>query len=248
MLDGKNGKMTNEKVSALIRKVRALRQKTEENGCTEAEAITAASLAARILEEYDISLADVNKAENADECRQETMKKRKKIHPAFKYCGVSIGKLCQVEVWKDNGATPMFFGYPNDVEVAKYLLAVCMVAMDGDWSTYMDKRMADGQKISMKIHASFMAGMGCRLSKRIKDLDWERRKKAKGTGSNALVVADKMLVIREELNKQLPSLNLEPGRTNRFYGDADAIRAGGAAADKVGLHRGVDGREQARIE
>ena len=204
--------MTDEKVSALIRKVRALREKTEDNGCTEAEAITAASLAARILEEYDISLAEVDQAENAAECRQEMMKKRKKIHPAFNWCGVSIGKLCQVEVWREDGATPIFFGYPSDVEVAKYLLAVCMAAMDGDWSIYMDERLANGQKISMKIHAAFMVGMGNRLAKRIGDLDWERRRKAEGTSKNALVVADKMLVIKAELNRQLPSLNLKPGR------------------------------------
>ena len=239
--------MSDEKVSALIRKVRALRQKTEENGCTEAEAITAASLSARILEEYDISLADVNKAENAAECRQESTEKRRKLHPASRYCGVSIGELCQVKVWKD-GSTLKFFGYPSDVEVAKYLLAVCTAAMDGDWSIYMDKRMAAGLKISMKIHASFMAGMGCQLSSRIKDLNWERRKKAERIGGNALVVADKMVTIEEEFNRQLPSINIGPSRAKTFYGNVGAMNAGGDAADKVGLHRGVDGRGQAQIE
>ena len=239
--------MTNEKVSALIRKIRALRQKTEDNGCTEAEAIIAASLAARILEEYDISLAEVDQAENAAECRRESMGERRKIHPAFKWCGVSIGELCQVKVWKENGATPMFFGHPSDVEVAKYLLAVCMAAMDGDWQTYMKERMNSGKKISMKIHAAFMAGMGCRLTKRINDLDWERRNKVGGTTGNALVVVDKMALIEVEFSRQLPSVNLKQGRSNHFRGDAHAIRAGNAAADKVGLHRGIDGRGQAQI-
>ena len=239
--------MSDEKVSALIRKVRALRQKTEENGCTEAEAITAASLAARILEEYDISLADVNKAENAAECRQESTEKRRKLHPASQYCGVSIGELCQVKVWRD-GSTLKFFGYPSDVEVAKYLLAVCTAAMDGDWSIYMDKRMANGQAISMLIHASFMKGMASELDNRIRELSWKRKAKVQGTGSKALVVADKMLVIEGEFNRQFPSLELNPGKTSTISGDAHAIYAGIDAGGKVGLHRGVDGRGQAQIE
>ena len=239
--------MSDEKVSALIRKVRALRQKTEENGCTEAEAITAASLSARILEEYDISLADVNKAENAAECRQESMEKRRKLHPASRYCGVSIGELCQVKIWKDGG-TLKFFGYPSDVEVAKYLLAVCTAAMDGDWSIYMNKRMANGQAISMLIHASFMKGMASELDNRIRELSWKRKAKVQGTGSKALTVADKMLVIEGEFNRQFPSLEFVWGKTTTISGDAHAIYAGIDAGGKVGLHRGVDGRGQAQIE
>ena len=239
--------MSDEKVSALIRKVRALRQKTEENGCTEAEAITAASLAARILEEYDISLADVNKAENAAECRQESTEKRRKLHPASRYCGVTIGELCQVKVWKDGG-TLKFFGYPSDVEVAKYLLAVCTAAMDGDWSIYMDKRMANGQAISTLIHASFMKGMASELNYRIGELSWNRKAKVQGAGSKALMVADKMLVIEGEFNRQLPGLTINPGKTSTVSGDAHAVYAGIDAGGKVGLHRGVDGRGQAQIE
>ena len=239
--------MSDEKVSALIRKVRALRQKTEENGCTEAEAITAASLAARILEEYDISLADVNKAENAAECRQESTEKRRKLHPASRYCGVTIGELCQVKIWKDGG-TLKFFGYPSDVEVAKYLLAVYTAAMDGDWSIYMDKRMANGQAISMLIQASFMKGMASELNYRIGELSWERKAKVQGAGSKALMVADKMLVIEGEFNRQLPGLTVKPGKTSTVSGDAHAIYAGIDAGGKVGLHRGVDGRGQAQIE
>ena len=240
--------MANEKVSVLIRKVRALREKTESNGCTEAEAIAASKVAARILEEYDISLAEMDAAEDAAKCRQESMGKRRKMHPALNWCGVAIGELCQVKVWKGKGnGTPMFFGYPSDVEVAKYLLAVCMTAMDGEGSIYIENRIADGLKVSMKIHAAFMAGMGHRLAERIKDLDWERRKKAEEVTGNALVVLDKMALIEVEFDRQLPSINLKPGPPNKFRGDAGAIHAGKFAADKVGLHKGVDGRGQARI-
>ena len=46
--------MTNTKRESIIKKINLLKEKTTANGCSEAEAMTAAEMISRLLQEYDL--------------------------------------------------------------------------------------------------------------------------------------------------------------------------------------------------
>ena len=57
-------------------RIQALRAKTMDNGCTEAEAMMAAAKVAELLDRYDLTLSDVELRESA--CERRVFETRRK--------------------------------------------------------------------------------------------------------------------------------------------------------------------------
>lgn len=229
-----NGRKQRE---AIIAKVRALLAKTIENGATEAEALFAAAKAAELMAKYDLEMDEV-------EAREAGVKQADRdMDPVFAHhlarvCW-AIADLCGVRTWGDGGGALLskqtFFGLPHDVEVAGYLADVCERAMANDlasasaaggWALFPRKRAV--------LSDSFLAGMSRRLSERISELAWTRKR---ATGS-ALVPLKDAIIEREMEDK---GIELEDSRVGKRDVDREAFRQGRAAGEKVGLNAAVGG-------
>ena len=111
------GKAKREK---LLAKIRALLAMTEENGCTEAEAMSAAAAADKLLQEYDLTYSDVD-MEN--EVRGERYGCRRKAfvrpgckteHEVARWCFQTLLRYFNCRGYADNDETSVIFGTIED--------------------------------------------------------------------------------------------------------------------------------------
>lgn len=218
-----------EKIAA---RIRALRAKTVENGCTEDEAVAAAEMLAKLLAKYNMTLDEAElRASPFDRHTEEhtdwTGERLWKIADA-------VSVLTAARYWQSRpGTFPIeitFFGFAHEVEVARYMLEICANAM----------RMEQGRQCRrFKLFTSdrqrrrvtpFLDGMADRLAERIRAL-----KPKEATGNGLIVLHDALV------DQAMPKIENRRARGSR---DLDAgYKEGRAAADRVALNRGLSGRD-----
>src|SRR5579863_746686 len=97
----------------------ALRAKTIDNGCTEAEALAAAAKVAELLDRYDLSLSDVEI--RAAPCERRSYETRAKKRIPLDECISAIAAFCDCRVWREKNSAGegsyVFFGLRADIEV-----------------------------------------------------------------------------------------------------------------------------------
>lgn len=217
----------------LLQRIRALAVRTVENGCTEAEAMEAAKLMAKLCDEFDLSLDNLTlKNEVCIKVTLETGNKNR--HPPAGMCMNAISKYCDVRSWSSpsqrNGLSYVILGLPSDVELAKYLYTYINDAMQSEW---LWQRSFMGLQSHQR--ASFYLGMATRLSQRLLDMKRERTNTA-STGT-ALVV-QKTAIVEEAFNNLGMKLRSAPKRHITL--ENTAISAGIKAAEGVSLHRPIE--------
>lgn len=247
----------------IIAKLRALMAKTTDNGCTEAEAMAAAELAASLMAKYDLSLDDV--ALGASRCAQETMRAERPGHPLSR-CLKAIAELCDCKVWKNTGwrttvqhdlfggvtssrgveeETYIFFGLPHDVEIARYLATICLGAMNRAAVEFRANRLggkpatkAEKAEFAASLDA-FLCGMASSMSVSIRALKWKQRQEAAAANPGRDLVALKQAIVRRDF----AALGIELSRGCRGgIGGGAAFAAGAKAGEAVRFHQGVGGR------
>lgn len=219
--------------AALAARIRALLSKTTAAGCTEAEALAAASLASRLMAQYDLTYADLGIERTV---RGESYGARKRAwtaHPV-RDCLAAIADLFDTMCWR-LGPDLVFFGQAEDTERAHGLTTIIQLAMDHEWSRFWvapdrDKRMCFGSS-----HRSFMLGMAIRVGERIDQLKAER--------SRASVTGRELVVIRAEIvNEKFDAYARQTGirlrqeaKTKIDIRSARAYDAGRAAGDRANI-------------
>ena len=88
---------------SIARKIRALQAKTITNGCTEAEAVHAIEKIAQLVDQYNITLTEVEvREEGCERVDFHTNTKQMKFdHRGYAFA--AIGKLTQCKVWRRIG-------------------------------------------------------------------------------------------------------------------------------------------------
>lgn len=114
-----------DKLSKIKATIRALREKTAANGCTEDEAIAAANKAAELLSKHGLSEADLT----ADlfDFSTHPVGKRSPLEVIW----VATGRFADCKVWLERAADGIrvtFFGRDVDVLVAEYVHEVLSAA------------------------------------------------------------------------------------------------------------------------
>lgn len=220
-----------DRISAIIR---ALRQKTVANGCTEGEAVIAAAKLAQILKDYNMTVDEA-------ELRASPFDRHQELHedavgerlwkPAS-----AIGELTGAQFWTSSaGVFPVqvnFFGFAHEVDVARYLIEICARAMRTEARR---QNAAYGLLVPAarrrKVNP-FLDGMADRLRERILAL-----KPPPVTGTGIIVLRGAL--IKAEMS--LIGINLQDKRTRPSM-DADSTYGDGRrAAERVALHRGLTG-------
>lgn len=94
-------------------RVRALLAMTTKNGCTEAEAMTAAAMAAKLMEQHDLEAKDVAALKDERIAQQSwpfaSTERARKMHAAGIYVAVTIAEFFDCKCWR-NYTEIIFFG------------------------------------------------------------------------------------------------------------------------------------------
>jgi uncharacterized protein DUF2786 len=226
-----------ERVKRIIRELQA---KTEENGCTEQEAMSAAAKMGRLLEDYGLNIDEVGIREDASQCRKN------EVYAADQFAGTLISGIksfCDIIAYQvggeGHGMKYCLFGTPHDLEIAQYLYEVCAEAMEHDWVAYMNVH-----GYSMKKRASFRMGFSGRVYERLRQMKAERDARNASTCRDLIVLKDQL--VKAEWAKQ--GIRLVKSR-GTVAADNHAYGHGHAAGGRVNLNNpitGGPGRDQLR--
>lgn len=226
-----------DKIKAKIVK---LLSKTEDKGCSEAEAVMAAEKAAELMTHYDIEATELDFRSKS--CVKKSADLRKYGNKIIAdTVSVQIARLCDVRGWKSSGeGKKYYFGFEQDVDIALYLYDLIGTAILNELEAYKNSSdyedaKADGYH-GISLMTSFFHGIHDRLCERVRVLADEKKQKV-AKSANALVPV-KMEKINDEFGDL--GLNLSSSRSYRYGSHAgSAYKAGQASANRIGISKGV---------
>ncbi|WP_170181924.1 DUF7168 domain-containing protein [Phreatobacter stygius] len=219
---------TREKVRA---KIAALRRMTRAAGCTEAEALAAAALAARLMQEHLLKEVDLDIGEAS--AREPVVRPGWRTLLAATIARCTNTALIRIEDIEGRRpvASVMFIGTSPGPEVALYLRDVCFRAVDkqvAEFKTSTFYRRRRNLSTKRAAVADFTAALIMRLRMRLVDLFAP----LKNDAARSLAEAAR--------DRRFPSASgiKVPPRRSRFD---EAGSLGWRAANDVALNRGVAG-------
>lgn len=219
----------------IVERVRALLSMTVENGCTEAEAMTAAGKAAKYMEAYDLTYKDVEDVNDTRIAQQSSpmpsAQNRRHMHAAGLYTAVGIGDFFDCRCWRDQTEIN-FFGDRDDVMLAHVTLNMMRIAMDRELDDFMER---EGWSIDVHhatLKASFLRGMGHRIHERFAELKHERQNKTRSRGNELIVVKGEL--VDAEFAKLFPD-GLGKTRPQKPVGSDLAYAYGADAANRQNI-------------
>jgi len=232
---------SSDKRAALLDRITALLAKTEEHGCTEAEALAAAELASKLMTKYGLSLSELQSiSAPADVCEtNETTIGRVRSHEVL-HVADAISHYTDTRYWyrrdyEHRTVSLAYFGLVADVQVATYVTNILRNAMDTEWKTYWNAHRKDSASSARTARANFMRGMAHRLSNRLDAMKAAQNKTA-DNDCRAIVVIKKDIV-----DKAFEAIEIEITieATREFLSDSGAYQAGDLAGGRVTIASGA---------
>ena len=122
--------MTSELAKVKAR-IKALAAKTVEAGCSEHEALHAAEMVGRLLDQYNLSMDEIDIREEI--CVLSEVPAGSKRRMPVDGAVVPIARFCEVKTWHakraDETAVYCFYGFEPDVAMAVHLFTVVAAAV-----------------------------------------------------------------------------------------------------------------------
>lgn len=223
-----------------IRICRGLMERTEERGCTEAEAMANALKLGELMKQNDLELTDLIVKDTSDMVWAEVYAADHEIGSII----VGIGKLCSCITYTDSGQTTVatfkMFGHAPDIEYAKFLYEICAEAADVGFTAWMQQ---PGNKYSVANRRDWRRGYGGRISRLMSELrearDEEAARRAMEmgtTGTNLVVLKDQ--IVQAEYDRVGPKLVYGRGAPIR---NRAAYEAGARHGNTVNFNRPLGG-------
>jgi hypothetical protein len=234
-------------------RIKALAEKTVANGCTEAEAMSAAEMVGRLLERYALTMDEIEIREAR--CVQAEVAIGRRRRP-IDGCVPMIARFCDCKVWlaravrsdptaanfdwTQPGSRYVFFGFETDTALATYLFAVIDRALLTETGAF---KRSNPQLRAVRLRrasASFQHGLAARVSARLESMHRAREAavRAQRSTGTALILAKHRVVedAFREMDVRLVSINAIGQRQI-----AAAFRDGWTAGERVNLNRPVPG-------
>lgn len=217
----------------IMNRIRKLQATASHENTTENEAKIAAQKAAKLMAEYNLTLADIS-LEEEDMVMGHQSVGHKQTHMVIN-CVAAIAEFTDTRVWKSR-TTVVYFGLEPDVAIAKYLTSVIHSALETEWGLYKKtETYKENKKHGKSLRTSFMIGMCCRLNERMRQIKRAEQPIQHNTGT-ALVVVKKAAV--DEAFKDL-GVNLKKGVKRTYSTDQRAQQAGYQAGENVSLNKAI---------
>jgi len=229
----------NDKQESMLRIIRALNQKTVENGCTEAEAMSASAKVGQLLDEYNLSLSEVEV--RSESCVQSEIETGRKRNHHVQYCVGAIARFTDTKAWhswKNHSRSYVFFGLKPDVEAAQYLYNVCLAALEYGAVEACCKGVSQ--------RSSFMLGMASRMSERLSEMKRAKTQYVPVSNDCKAVAVVKQQVIEE----QFRGLGIRLGGASSYrpqVNSSDSYYKGKAAGDRVSFNKAVGQTNRSRL-
>lgn len=212
---------------SIKRRIKALRERTTEKGCTEAEALAAAAKAAEMMRAHGLDDADLVMTEEGVSTRTPVASPKALLWPSIATCTNCMALVSE----RSSGREVTFFGRDPGPEVAVYLFDVCENAVKHEVAKfragefYQRRRSA---KTKRKAVDDFTLGLVQRLVVRLRQIFAETR------SEGALAEASAYL---DRRHPRTGSIKQKAAKT-RFD---EAANAGWKAGGNVTLAHGVNG-------
>jgi hypothetical protein len=239
--------ITPEKRDAIAAKIRALRAKTVDNGCTEAEAMAAIGMIETLMDRYRFEKSDLDQGEPEEKYGKGTRSgygvrhaKATKWHPTVGTWGL-LAKMCGVKIWMSPlEATVHAFGAEQDVLSLWYYMDLVRTASETAWAnaTHLS---GYSQKVA------FMAGFCQGVNGKIREI-MESRTKADAAAnaerglmriSRDAVMQSKYRIFAASEGLRLRSTSHGGGNGNQY--GRDAGRAAGSSVNLGGARSSIGG-------
>ncbi len=227
----------------LMQRIRALREKTVEQGCTEQEAMAAAEKVAELLDRYGLSLSELDlRKQSCEGIGVETGRKRR---GPIDDCMGTIARFFDCRVWgetADDGTLRyVFFGLPGDVQAAVYLHDLVAVAFTTETATFQREKFYRSLDSGHRRSAtnSFQVGLAEGIIDKLNASRKARDAASNGSGGRALVPV-KQSIIDEELQRL--GLSLRRVSSTRRTVISNAFDAGKKAGEKFEYRQGIETR------
>ncbi len=211
----------------LVQRIRALRAKTVEQGCTEAEAMAAAAKVAELLDRHGLSLSDVELQRQT--CAGAGIETSRRRAGPIDDCVPAVAAFFDCRTWRettpDGTLRHVLFGLPGDVAAAQYLYDLVDLAFETETvrfqatATYTELD-AGGRRSATN---SFRLGLARGICGKLCGLRQERERSLRSASGRDLVVA-KAAVVDGELAKL--GLSFRSAKASRRRVLADAYAAG----------------------
>jgi hypothetical protein len=220
---------------SIVNKLRALRAKTVENGCTEAEAMSAAEKVEQLLAQYAVSRDELDERsfQEAAYIKANFKRDHRLRHKSIWLAVGNIASLCECRAWfphetgGHSGSDVVYYGEEQDVELAVYLTGVIEKAIESEWFIYSFAN-PDGHLLS------FTDGCSVRINERLRELRLHTEQFVRAAGKG-LVVQTKEMVRARKLAEM--GMRFTNSRLTANQGRSSA--AGYGAGNNVTFHQGV---------
>lgn len=202
----------------LIGRIQALRAKTVEQGCTEAEALAAAEKVAELLDRYGLSLSELDlKRQACEGMSVETGRRR--VGPVDD-CVPAVAAFFDCRAWGEKSTSGtlryVFFGLPADVAAARYLYELVERAFETETARFRlgETYGAMPTRVRRTATNSFQIGLARGIAAKLRSLREAREAALRGSSGRDLVVA-KAGVVEAELDKLGLRFRARKGSTGR---------------------------------
>ena len=228
-------------------RIRALAEKTTSNGCTEAEALSAAEMVGRLLERYALTMEQVDLRETP--CVQLEVQAGGQRRRPIDGCVVAIARFCDCKVWLTRGelgVAYVFFGLETDAMLGRYLFEVIAAALRTELAGFKARNPQLRDVRLRRAGDSFQHGMVARVTARLTIVRAERDAfvaTQRATG-NALMLVKQHLV--EEAFAATQTRLVSTRRSVRTI-VRSAYQDGMQAGDKVNLNRPLTGNARSLL-
>ena len=227
-------------------RIKALTEKTVANGCTEAEAMSAAEMVGRLLERYALSMDEIEV--RASRCVQAEIPIGGQRRRPIDGCVPAIARFCDCKVWlaratqaaDDPGGRYVFFGFATDTALARYMFEVIDRAVATETLKF---KLANPRLRAVRLRqatTSFQHGVIARVATRLAEMHRAREASvgAQRAGGSALIIV-KHRVVEDAFREIDVKLVTVASTGRRVIGSA--YRDGLAAGERVNLNRPMAG-------
>ena len=228
-----------EKLERIKEKIRRLSEMTVENGCSENEAMTATQKMGKLLDEHQLSMSDIELQKQ--DCVEKEVWTGMTMRDHMQACTHGIAFYSDTKPWMSHsrdGFKYVYFGLPDDVELAHYTHCIVNRAIleEGDTYKTSDQYMMYPGSRKRQAMRAFKFGMAERIGTRLKKMKKARQEWMKSQGRDLVVLKDQLVRASfQQLDKNLRTVR--GGRITHRAGYSHGISAG----DSFNLNEGLKG-------
>lgn len=228
-----------DELARVLQRIQALRAKTVDRGCTEQEALAAARKVAELLDQYSLSLGEVELRDQA--CEGVGIETDRRRRAPIDDCAPAIAMFCDCRVWSETASSGairyVFFGLRADVEAAHYLYDLIVLTFKTETASFKMRKQTVATHGRRRTAHSFQLGLAHGICDKLKVIKAERDTAMRSSGRD--LVPLKAAAIEDELEKLGLQFEGKASHRKRLV-QSTAYEAGRDAGRRFEPHRGVE--------